>query len=187
MSDWEADLTTHSGFRFHVRPVRKQDEQALKEFFQQVTPEDLRFRFLGTVKSVDHERLSAMILVDHHRTESFVAYEFEGSPIIGAAMLASDPTLTHAEVAVSIHPQFKNRGLGWELLRHLAGFAESKGIMRLQSLEDRSNVSAISLETEMGFVSKSFTEGPNVVLLEKTLGQHVLDADQIHDTNRNAR
>jgi RimJ/RimL family protein N-acetyltransferase len=171
MAEWEADLSTHTGFRFHVRPVRAEDEAALQDFFGRVTQEDLRFRFLGTIKSVDHERLSAMIKVDHQRTESFIAYEHEGPPIIGAAMLASDDAMSTAEVAISIRPDFKGRGVSWELLRHLTRFAEAKGIRCLQSLEDRSNIAAISLEKEMGFVSRPYGEEPNVVLLEKTLSR----------------
>ena len=169
MSEWETDLTTHTGFRFHVRPVRSEDEPALEDFFNRVTPEDLRFRFLGTVKTVDQQRLAGMINVDHQQTESFVAYEQEGSPVIAAAMLACDASMKTAEVAVSIRPEFKNRGVSWELLRHLTRFAEAKGIAKLQSLEDRSNVSAISLEKEMGFTSNSYGGEPSVVLLEKNL------------------
>ncbi|WQB99075.1 hypothetical protein U0R22_003245 [Mesorhizobium huakuii] len=43
-------LTTHTGFRFEVRRARPEDEPTLAEFFTHVTPEDLRFRFLGAVK-----------------------------------------------------------------------------------------------------------------------------------------
>lgn len=169
MADWQADLTTRTGFHFQARPIRIEDEAALQEFFKKVTPEDLRFRFLGTVKSVDHERLAAMINVDHQQTESFVAYEREGGAFIAAAMLACDESMNTAEVAISILPEFKNRGVSWELLRHLTRFAESNGVRRLQSLEDRSNVSAIGLEKEMGFTSKSLPGEANVVVLEKTL------------------
>ena len=44
MTDWSSELTTHSGFKFFVRTVRPDDEAALREFFEHVTPEDLRFR-----------------------------------------------------------------------------------------------------------------------------------------------
>lgn len=161
--------TTHNGFKFQVRPVRQDDEAALAEFFRHVTPEDLRFRFLGSVKQVDHNRLRAMIDVDHHRTESFLAFEHDGGPIIGAGMLACDTALKTGEVAISIRSDYKNRGIAWELLGHITDFAEAKGVKSLQSIEDRSNQAAIRLEKEMGFSARPYAGDPTLAVLEKTL------------------
>ena len=169
MTDWSSELTTHSGFKFFVRTARPDDAVALREFFEHVTPEDLRFRFLTSVTEVGPERLAQMTRVDHRETESFVAYEVEGGPFIGSAMFACDSDLETGEVAVSISADYKNRGIGWELLGHVTRYAEAKGVTRLVSLEDRSNVSAIQLEREMGFTSSAYPGDSTLVLLEKTL------------------
>ena len=124
MKRWNTDLTTHTGLTFLVRPARPDDEAALHDFFENVTPEDLRFRFLSTVKEVGHDRLVAMTRVDHRQNESFLAFEHENGPIIGAAMLACDEKLDTGEVAVSISRDHKNRGIGWELLGHVTRYAE---------------------------------------------------------------
>jgi hypothetical protein len=42
MEKWTADLTTRTGVKVHVRPVRREDEAGLTEFFSHVTKEDLR-------------------------------------------------------------------------------------------------------------------------------------------------
>ena len=173
MTDWSSELTTHSGFKFFVRTVRPDDEAALREFFEHVTPEDLRFRFLTSVKEVGPERLAQMTNVDHRETESFVAYEAEGGPFIASAMFACDSDLEIGEVAVSISAGYKNRGVGWELLRHVTRYAEAKGITRLLSLEDRSNLSAIQLEREMGFTSSVYPGDSTLVLLEKVLAPQI--------------
>jgi GNAT superfamily N-acetyltransferase len=169
MTDWSNELTTHSGFKFFVRTARPDDEAALHEFFRHVTPEDLRFRFLTSVKEVGPERLAQMTKVDHRETESFVAYEVEGGPLIASAMFACDSDLETGEVAVSISAGYKNRGVGWELLGHVTRYAQAKGVTRLLSLEDRSNVSAIQLEKEMGFTSSTYLGDSTLVLLEKSL------------------
>lgn len=161
-------LTTHSGFTFHVRPARPDDEAALHTFFEQVTPEDLRFRFLTSVKEVGHDRLVEMTEFDHRQNESFLAFEHDGGPIIGTAMLACDDGLEVGEVAVSISRDYKGRGIGWELLGHLTRHAAAKGVKRLQSIEDRANVSAIRLEGEMGFTSRPYPDS-TLILLEKVL------------------
>ena len=173
MTDWSGELTTHSGFKFQVRTAGPNDEAALHEFFKHVTPEDLRFRFLSSVKEVGHERLVQMTSVDHQQTESFVALERKGGPILAAAMLACDAGMETGEVAVSISAGYKNRGIGWELLRHVSRYAQAKGVTRLQSLEHRSNVSAIRLEREMGFTSSDYPGDSTLVLLEKTLASPI--------------
>lgn len=43
------------------------------EFFKHVTPEDLRFRFLGAVREVSHERLVAMTRSDDPHIHNFLA------------------------------------------------------------------------------------------------------------------
>lgn len=163
------ELVTHTGFRFQIRPIRQDDAAALQDFFTHVTPEDLPFRFLGSVKDVAHERLRAMIDVDHRQVESYVAFEREGGPVIAAAMLAGDAELKAGEVAISIRSDRKNIGVGWEMLRHITQCAREKGLHSLQSVEDRSNQSAIRLEKEMGFSSRPYPGDATLVLLEKSL------------------
>jgi GNAT superfamily N-acetyltransferase len=169
MAQWETDLTTRTGFRFHVRPVAPGDEAALQAFFGHVSPEDLRFRFLSTVKQVGGDRLREMTEVDHHRTESFVAIDPRSEDVIATAMLACDDAMAVGEVAISIRQDFKSRGVSWELLGHVTRFAQAQGVVRLQSIEDRSNLSAIQLEREMGFASRAVAGEPTLVVLEKQL------------------
>ena len=144
-------LTTRNGFRFHIRPAGADDARGLATFFTTVTPEDLRFRFLSSVKAVGGAQLAAMTEVDHQHTESFIASENRNGPIIAAAMLACGPDLEVGEVAISVSADHKQRGIGWELLRHVTRFAQVKGVKRLQSLENRSNRAAIGVEQDSGF------------------------------------
>lgn len=169
MTDLRSDFTSHTGFKFHVRPARPEDEAALGEFFAQVTPEDRRFRFLGSVKAVGHDRLVAMTEVDHLQTESFMAFGQEGGPLIATAMLACDVDLDVGEVAITVRSDHKNLGIGWELLGHLTKCAQLKGVKRLQALENRANGAAVQLEKELGFTSEAFQGDSTSVLLEKIL------------------
>lgn len=171
MTDWSRELTTHTGFKFRVRPASPDDEAALGAFFERVTPEDLRFRFLSSIKEVGHDRLVAMTKVDHQLVENFLAFEDEKGPIVATAMLACDPNLDLGEVAISISADHKSRGMGWELLSYLTRYAEAKGVKRLQSLESRSNRSAIQLEKELGFTSEAYPGDSTLVVLQKILAQ----------------
>ncbi|MEO5806431.1 GNAT family N-acetyltransferase [Devosia sp.] len=169
MTNWSRDLTTYTGFTFHVRPVRPDDEPALARFFEHVTPDDLRFRFLSTIRSVGHDRLVTMTQVDHHQTESFVAQLADDGPIIATALLACDAKLDVGEVAISIVAEHKHKGIGWELLGHVTRYARARGVKSLQSVESRSNHVAIDLEKELGFTAESYAGDASLVVLRKVL------------------
>jgi GNAT superfamily N-acetyltransferase len=148
---WSTDLTSRTGYRFHVRPINPDDEQALGAFFTHVTPDDLRFRFLSAVRVVPHLQLIALSRMDHRRTENFLAIDPETELIIASAMIAADEALETAEVAIAIRADFKHRGISWTLLEHVAGYARARGFKSLESTESRDNHRAIELEQEMGF------------------------------------
>jgi N-acetylglutamate synthase-like GNAT family acetyltransferase len=169
MTELSCDLTAHGGFKFHVRPVRPDDEATLGAFFACVTPEDLRFRFLSSVKEVGHDQLVAMTRVDHRQTESFLAFEQGTGSLIATAMLACDPKLDVGEVAICVRADHKGLGIGWELLGHVTRHAQSKGVKRLQSLESRANGAAIQLEKELGFTAETYQGDSTLVMLQKIL------------------
>lgn len=163
-------LVTRTGFRFDVRRVAERDTAALAEFFRQVTPEDLRFRFLTAINEVSHARLLDLIRVDQQRTESFlVTPAGEDEPVLAAAMLAADAAGERGEVAISIRADHKGRGIGWTLLDHLARRARNKGIQVLEAIESRENRDAITIEREMGFTAEAVEGDPTIVVLRRQL------------------
>lgn len=166
-------LTTHSGFRFDIRRARLADEPVVAEFFKHVTPEDLRFRFLGTMKQVSHERLVAMTRSDDASIHNFLAFSTDGM-LIAVATLASDATGKRGEVAICIRQDRKHLGVGWEFLRHLARYAQEQGLETLQSIEDRENHATIELEREMGFTVSTDPDDPTLVVVERKLGTTAL-------------
>lgn len=166
-------LTTHTGFRFEVRRARPADELVVAEFFKHVTPEDLRFRFLGTMKEVSHERLVAMTRSDDPSIHNFLAFSADGM-LIAVATLASDETGKRGEVAICIRQDRKHLGVGWEFLRHIARFAQEHGLEALQSIEDRENHAAIELERDMGFTVSTAPDDPTLVVVERKLGTTAL-------------
>jgi GNAT superfamily N-acetyltransferase len=166
---WSRDVTTRTGFSFHVRPVDGRDEPALAEFFTHVTPDDLRFRFLTGLNIIGHDRLVAMIDVDHRQKENFLAFAADGTTIIATAMLACDAAMTTGEVAISIRSDHKGRGVSWELLEHVAHFAETAGVQTLQSIESHANHAAIELERDMGFTARTYPGDSTLMLVERKL------------------
>lgn len=162
---------TRSGKSIFVRPVTAADEALLEEFFDRVSDEDRRFRFLSAHKHLTHEQLAPMVEVDHQKTESFIAFdgEGEGAQVVGHALLACDNALDTGEVAVSVCNSWRGQGVGWALLDVLAEAGRERGVRRVISIEDRENHAAIELEREKGFTPHAVEGDPRVVLLEKLL------------------
>lgn len=162
-------LSTRTGFAFHVRPARPEDDGTLADFFTHVTRPDLRFRFLTGLDHVGAAQITALTHVDHRWSENFLAFTADGSTMIGTAMLACDATFDRGEVAIALHQDFKHRGLGWELLAFVARFADAKGVKVLEAIESRENHDAIELERDMGFTVESYPGDATLLLVSRNL------------------
>jgi len=161
-------FTTRSGVELLVRPTTQFDEKELTRFFDKVTDEDRRFRFLAASDHVRHDQLRPLVEVDHLHTESFLAFETSDGTLVATGQLACDAALDTAEVAVSVRADYRGRGVGWTILDLLAREAEKRGVRRVISIESRDNHAAIELECEKGFTAEPFGGDPTLVLLSKT-------------------
>lgn len=167
LPEWSARLTTISGLSLNVRPASPEDEPALAELFRSASLEDLRFRFLSSMKTVGPGLLHQMIEVDHDKTENLLAFDARDQRLAATAMLALDEAMESAEVAVLVRSDLKGQGLGWALLEHACDYASARGIKRVYSVESSENRAAISLEKEMGFSAQPFPDDLSLMLLTK--------------------
>lgn len=164
-------LQTRAGVRLNVRPVTIADEPLLAEYFTHVTKEDLRFRYLVGINQVSKERIAELAEIDHVQVENYLAFGHGGKPLIATAMLACDPTFERAEVAITVREDFKDLGIGWELLSYLAKVARAKGVKVLESIEQRDNHAAIELERHMGFTAEADPDDPTLIIVRKELAR----------------
>ena len=162
-------ITTRAGIELTVRAATLDDEPALAAFFDKVSAEDRRFRFLAAAEHVSHAQLLPMIQSDHFRSESFLAVDRQTHELVGSALLACDAALDTAEAAISVRADYKGKGVGWALLDLLALEAQKRGVRRIVAIESRDNHAAIELEREKGFVPEAFDGDPTLVVLARTL------------------
>lgn len=153
MDDRSALLTTRTGFRFHVRPATRGDDGTLAGFFAHVTRDDLRFRFLNGLNVAGPGQIAALTHVDHHHTESVLAFT------VGGEMM----------IATAIRADHKGNGIGWELLAYVARHAEQLGVHTLEAIESRDNHAAIELERDMGFTAEQYPGDASLVLVSRKL------------------
>ncbi len=165
---WASDLVTEQGVRFHVRPVRPDDEQAVAAFFDHVSPEDLRFRFMSGVCKVSRDQIAMMTRVDYVRTISFLAFG-EGSDLLAIAMLATDPDRTRAEIALTTRTDMKGKGISFTLFEHVLRYAKAEGIETIESIESADHDAALRMERELGFTTVADPDDPTIRIATKRL------------------
>jgi GNAT superfamily N-acetyltransferase len=169
-------LTSRTGFRFRVRTALPVDDGTVADFFTHVTRKDLRFRFLSAVNTVATAQIAALTHVDHRWSENFLAFTHDGSMMIATAMLACDPTFEHGEVAIVVREDFKRNGIGWEMLAHVARFADLKGVGILQAIESCDNHDALEVERDMGFTVEPYPGDTTLMLVTRKLDRDGLPA-----------
>jgi GNAT superfamily N-acetyltransferase len=107
-----------------VRPVRANDEPALRSFLSELSPEARRLRFFtGAADMTYAAHLATAMSSDRY---GLIAHDETGLLVGHATYVRLDPQ--HAEVAVEVADRLHGRGLGTLLIEQLAVVAEQHGI-----------------------------------------------------------
>lgn len=162
----ETHLVTRGGIELTLRPVRPDDAERLTGFYDGLSADDMRFRFLSAQSHLSTSQLAALIDVDHRHREHLLAFERKSGTLAATLLIAADDRFEDAEVAISVAPAYKGRGLGWSLLHHATDLARERGISRLRSIESRANREAIEIERVLGFKSSDYEGDATLALLE---------------------
>jgi acetyltransferase len=165
---WTAKLTTRDGLNLNVRPACAEDEPALVDFFDRVSPQDLRFRFLSAMKKVPPGLAHQLVDINHTQTENLLAFDGEGQ-LVATTMVAAPNGTDDAEVAVAVRSDLKGQGLGWSMLDQACDYARSRGIKTLHSVQLSDDRAAITLEEEMGFRAQPCPDDMSLTILSKDL------------------
>jgi len=84
-----AEVYARSGLALTVRPADASDKLLLEDFFKHVSADDLRFRFLTTIRRVDDARMDDLCVVDIPRKITFLA--LRGNLVVAIGTVAGDP------------------------------------------------------------------------------------------------
>ncbi|PHM55747.1 bifunctional acetate--CoA ligase family protein/GNAT family N-acetyltransferase [Xenorhabdus sp. KK7.4] len=152
-NELEETIYIKDDFTCLLRPILPEDEPLLKEFIEQVTKEDLYYRYFSEINEFTHDDLANMTQIDYDREMAFVAIRHPTTKpeIIGVARAMADPDNIEAEFAVLVRSDLKGITLGSQLMAKLIHYAKEHGIQVLTAITMPENRNMIRLAKKLGF------------------------------------
>lgn len=124
------EVSLLGGEKVTLRPIRPEDEPQHVEFFEQLTPDDIRFRFFGLVRGLPHSEMARFTQIDYDREMAFIVTRRrpDGKPeTLGVMRTATDPDNQKAEFAIIVRSDLKGQGIGRTLMRRMIDYTRSRG------------------------------------------------------------
>ena len=164
-SELEQRLVLDEGKEIALRPIRPEDEPALRAGFEKLSPSDVRMRFFAPLKELDHRLASRLSQIDYTREMAFVAYDPEAGDgdFWGVVRINSDPDGTRAEFAVVVRSDIKRRGLGCTLLEQIIAYSRDQGIAEIWGTVLAENKPMLALARKLGFAVAAEAEDPAIM------------------------
>ena len=158
-SQWECDVVLIDGGTAHIRPIRPDDIEQLRDLHSRLSPESIYFRFFSPIPEVPEPQLHRFAEVDYRDRFALVA-ELDAKVV---AVVRYDRAITDpssAEVALVVEDGQQRRGLATVMLEHLAAVARSNGIERFDAETLPDNRAMMDVFRHAGFgVTSHFASG----------------------------
>ena len=160
--DREADVVLRDGSTLHIRPVRADDETAIRAFFTALSDESMVFRFFGRT-GIDWAT-SWAVDVDYADRFALVAVRGAEHAIVAhAAYIRTGGD--RAEVAFVVSDAWQGHGIATILLAQLAAAAQPHGISTFTAEVLPANHRMIEVFRESGFPVDT-RSAPGVITIE---------------------
>ncbi len=141
---WLRSFTDKTGARSTVRSFRPQDMRGLLEMYFQFEPKQMAQRLPPRTE----EQITRWIQCLTQDGENFVA--LSGRHIVGHTVLCNLQD-GRAELAIFVHQDFQNRGIGTQLIQMAKRAATSVGYHQIWISVESSNLKAIHVFLKNGF------------------------------------
>jgi GNAT superfamily N-acetyltransferase len=183
------DLALRDGTRVHIRPIRPEDDHALVEAFQHMSPQTIYQRFFAALPELSPDMAWRFSHVNYTNRMALVAETADSEPpqVIAVGRYErtrsepthpgsphestndSTPDSDTAELGLVVLDQWQGRGLGRILLHQLLAVAARNGITRFTADILADNRRMLHLLATEGRVIQSKSSGGVTTLLLSSL------------------
>ncbi|MDZ7839304.1 MAG: bifunctional acetate--CoA ligase family protein/GNAT family N-acetyltransferase [Gammaproteobacteria bacterium] len=162
----EENIPLGDGSSLWLRPIRPEDEPALRAAFAKLTPREVQLRFFAPMKTLSHMAASRFSQIDYDREMALILTE-HGIPgkteIYGVVRLIADPDNESAEYAIIVRHDMTGQGLGIYLMRRIIDYARDRGIGEIYGDVLRENDTMLKVCDIFGFTQSNITDEPTQV------------------------
>jgi RimJ/RimL family protein N-acetyltransferase len=163
---WTERLVMADGRQLLLRPICPADAEPLRHGFSLLHPEEVRMRFMYSMKELSPEMAQRLTTLDGRRDFALVAAEPlpPGEALITSVVRASiDEDGRRAEFAILVSHFIAGQGLGYLLMKRIIRWARLKRLDELYGdvLED--NTAMLKLADALGFQREHRLPDPGVV------------------------
>ena len=163
----ETRLRTREGQSFAARPIKPEDEPALRRFADEVDTSDLWHPAFAPLRERTHQTAARLSQIDYDREMTMVAWE--GERMAGLARSTADPDFESAECAVIIRNDLREKGLATRLLQALLEAIATQGVCQAVLIFPAGRPRLLNMSAELGFQSAPLPADASIVRAIKTL------------------
>jgi len=163
----ESEIRTADGSVFAVRPIRPEDEPALRRFAEEVDAADLWHPVFALLREKSHETAARLSQIDYDREMTMLAWT--DGRVAGLARSAADPNFEEAEAAVIIRADLRDKGLATHLLQVLLRAVADQGVRQAVLLYPVRLTRLNAIAAELGFAVRTDASDPALVRATKAL------------------
>lgn len=129
---YEKNITLKDGTEIHIRPIRGEDESAMRVFLENLSEESIFNRFGLRRINMPHTNLARFCQVDYDRDLVFLAVvRGQDEVVIGDMQLHRFVDLVNAEFSLTVADSWQGKGLGRVLMEYCITVAKDIGIKML--------------------------------------------------------
>jgi len=158
---FESAIKAQEGETYAVRPIRPEDEPALRRFADEIDNHDLWHHFFASLRARSHETAARLSQIDYDREMTLVAWQ--GKRVAGLARAIADPDFEAAECAVIIRADLREHGLARQLLQALLAVIAAQGVRHAVMRFPQEQARILAIADELGFKVEADESGPVAV------------------------
>jgi acetyltransferase len=150
-AELEGELALRDGTRLAVRPIRPEDAELERRFFDGLSGRSRYQRFLNQLAELPVQMLARFTQLDYDRELALVALAPDSGEFVGVGRYAPNADGETAEFALTVADAWQGRGLGGALLSRLCDCAGAAGYRSLHGHILNANQDMLQLAGKLGF------------------------------------
>lgn len=169
---WCEAIRLQDGRQLIARPILPGDAETLRRSFGDLTPEEIRFRFLHPITELTPAHARELTEVDSARAFALVLVEAlppEAARIGAVARAVIDKGGQDTEFAIIVGREIGGFGLGAYLLGRIAEWSRKKGMRSLYGDVMVENQRMLRLARRLGFRFRVHPHEPQIVRIWRPL------------------